>query len=115
MVATVGARDIYNIHSFASTHHKVFKQLEQALTQDEANLYLLKGMFFYAPNADPVLFKVNYNITFGDNITENLLPLCNAINNYTMINITQTEVTYGWTLSGVYYVVSTRCRCHSHL
>ena len=105
-VATVGARDVYNLHQFVSTHQKVFKQLEQALIQDGANLYFLKRMFFYAPSADPVLFKVNYNISFGDNITEDLLPLCDGINRHTMVDITQTEVTHGWTSSGVYYVIS---------
>ena len=65
-------------------------------------------MFFSAPNSDPVLFKVNYNINFGDNITdhEGLLPHCDSMNNSAVINISHSEVIYGWTSSGVYYMIS---------
>ena len=115
MINTVGAGDIdvcngYNLYRFASACQKVFKELERALIQDEANLYSLKKVFFSAPNSDPVLFKVNYNIRFGDNITdhEEVLPLCDtdSTNNSAAINISQTEVIHGWTSSGIYYIIS---------
>ena len=39
-------------------------------------MYRIRKEFFYAPNADPVLLKVEYNITFAENITDELLPYC---------------------------------------
>ena len=66
LLVIVGARDVcngYNVHPYVSTCQKVFKELEQALIEDETNLYSLKRMFFYAPSADPV----NYSISFGHN------------------------------------------------
>lgn len=102
LLVIVGARDVcngYNIHPYVSTCQKVFKELEKTLIEDETNLYSLKGIFFYAPSADPV----NYS---GDDITEKLLPYCDGTDNSTTINITQTAAIHGWTSSGVYYVMS---------
>lgn len=96
----------YNLYPFASTCQKVFKVLEQSLIQDEANLYSLKKMFFYAANADPMLLIVKYNISFGENIIKDRPPNCDgAGRQMTMICTIQTEVTHGWTPSGVYYVI----------
>ena len=91
----------------AKTCQKIFKELEQALLQDETNVYCLRKTFFYAPNANPVLLQVSYNISFGDNITEDLLPYCDGTSNSTMIDIyNETEITHAWTSSGVYLVIN---------
>ena len=99
--------NVYNSYPSASICQKIFKELDKALIQDEANLYYLRKMFFYAPNANPVLLQVNYNISFGDNITEDLLPYCDGTNNSTMIDIyNETKIIHAWTSSGVYLVIN---------
>ena len=42
--------------------------LEIALLRDQGNLHRMKEAFFYSPTASPVLLKVVYNITYGQNI-----------------------------------------------
>lgn len=88
--------------------YEVFTGLVQALVQDEGNIYRMKKAFFYAPSADPVLIKVDYNVSYGENITEELLPYCVNVDNTTAINITinQTVIVRGWTSRGVYLVIS---------
>ena len=106
MVCGSSVCDHTDLHS-AKTCQKIFKVLEQALIWDETNLYYLRKMFFYAPNANPVFFQVNYNISFGDNITEDLLPYCGGADNSTMIDIyNETEIIHGWTSSGVYLIIN---------
>ena len=87
---------------------ELFSSLSQALTEDKGNQYRMKKAFYYAPNADPVLIQVNYNISYGDNVTEDLLPYCgnNITNNETAISINQTQITRGWTSRGLYYIIN---------
>ena len=66
----------------------------------------MKQAFFYALSADPVLIQVMYNITYGDDVTEERLEYCENVDNETVIMIDHTEITRGWTSRGVYYVVS---------
>ena len=80
--------------------HEIFQSLENALIQDKGNLYRSRKVFFYAPNADPILLKVEYNITFAKNITEDMLPYC--INSSTPIALNQTTIIHGWTSKGLY-------------
>ena len=49
---------------------EIFQALEGALIQDKGNLYRSRKTFFYVPSADPVLLRVEYNIIFAENITE---------------------------------------------
>ena len=88
--------------------YEMFKELSRALTNDRGNLYRMKQAFFYAPSADPVLIKVKYNISYGENVTKDQLLYCeNVDNNITAaITINQTEIIRGWTSRGVYYVIS---------
>ena len=79
--------------SFLLSHHddicevntnecaRLFKELEDALLQDEANMFQMKrAFFFHSPTADPVLLRVIYNISYAKNITkaakENKLHRC---------------------------------------
>ena len=48
---------------------KISKDIERALLEDEGNLFRMRKAFFYSPTASPVLLKVVYNVTFGENIT----------------------------------------------
>lgn len=64
----------------------------------------MRKTFYYSPTSAPVLLKVDYNITFGENITKAFnneeLPYCS--NQTTHIRLNQTNYTYGWTSAGVY-------------
>ena len=80
----------------------------------------MRNAFFYSPTANPVLLRVEYNITYDANVTrsrENAnaaviskIPFCknnsiainfnDALNNITYNN--EELITYGWTSSGVY-------------
>ena len=92
---------------YSDTCHEILQGLENALIIDKGNLYRLKKVFFYAPNADPVLLRVEYNITFAENITEYVLPYC-RINSQDMSNhsklmkLNQTTIIHGWTSKGLY-------------
>ena len=85
------------------------KELEKALVQDAGNLYRLRKVFFHSATATPVLLKVLYNVTFMDNFITAVdvedIPNCSSstLNNST-IELEQTNITLGWTLSGVYAV-----------
>ena len=77
--------------------HDILQILEKALLQDEHNIYRSRDAFFYAPNADPVLLKVKYKVTFTENITEDLLLKC------TDSPVNQTiEIVQRWTSRGLY-------------
>ena len=80
--------------------YEILQSLHEALIQDKGNLHRLRRAFFYAPNADPVLLKVKYNITFAENITEEELPYCTSEENSIALN--QMENIYGWTSRGLY-------------
>ena len=86
--------------------HKLFQSLENALIQDEANLYRSRKVFFYGPNADPVLLRVEYSVTFGENITDDVLPYCTCTTNVSdenpALNLNQSDIIRGWTSRGLY-------------
>lgn len=85
------------------------KDLEKSLLGDEGNLFRMRKAFFHSPTASPVLLKVVYNVTFAANISKasatGVVPQCfiSTIKNST-INLNQSNITYGWTSSGVYTV-----------
>ena len=71
--------------------HEIFQILENASIQDKGNQYCSQKAFLYAPNADPVLLRVKYEITFAENITEDVLPYCINEDNSSALN--QTKIT----------------------
>ena len=97
----------------ATDCYRLFKVLESALIEGEGNLYRMRKAFFYSPHADPVLFKVVYNITYGNNVTlgpDILNCSGNDGSSYLYLNNTNgTTVTYGWTSNGIFTV------CHPSL
>ena len=90
----------------ANICQEVFKELSVTLSHDSGNLYRMKQAFFYAPSADPVLIQVTYNISYSENITEDLLPYCENLSNSSAITINETKIIRGWTSRGVYYVIN---------
>ena len=91
------------LQSDTQVRPKLFQSLENALIQDEANLYHLKKVFFYGPNADPVLLRVVYGVTFGENITDDVLPYCpDATDENSTLNLNQSDTICGWTSRGLY-------------
>ena len=87
--------------------HEILQSLEQALINDKGNIYRSRKAFFYASNANPVLLRVKYNITFAENITEDLLPFCSGDNSSmeTAIPINQMTIIHGWTSTGLYLLI----------
>lgn len=59
----------------AATCAKLSKDIEKALLGDEGNLFRMRKAFYYSPTASPVLLKVKYNVTLGQNFTEEV-PCC---------------------------------------
>ena len=59
------------------------KDLENALVQDEGNLFRLRRFFRHSPSVTPVLLRVQYNITFADNFTTAVddedVPFCSSV------------------------------------
>ena len=90
----------------ANICYDIFSVLVQALIKDEGNIYRMKKAFFYAPSADPVLVKVDYNISYGQNVSEEVLQYCANVDNTTAISFNQTNIIRGWTSRGVYLVLS---------
>ena len=84
------------------------KELERAFVTDEGNLFRLRGVFRNSPTAAPVLLKVLYNITFAENFTDSVaaeeVPNCYSPTLNSSIELTQRNITLGWTSSGVYVV-----------
>ena len=84
---------------------QLLKGIEKAVLEDEGNLYRMRRAFFYSPTAAPVLLKVIYNVSFGDNITKTTdKSCCDTKSNLTAEHIMPRNITYGWTSSGVYTV-----------
>ena len=87
---------------------QLYKDIEGALTNDEGNLFRIRRAFFHSPTASPVLLKVVYNITYAENFvvavaSTKVLPCSNQISlRNSTIEFSQTEMTMGWTSSGVY-------------
>ena len=64
------------------------------------NLYEMKRAYFYAPNANLILLRVEYNVTIF-NLENSTLPVCTE----DPMNITsQKSFTAGWTSSGVFTI-----------
>ena len=89
----------------------LLKGVESAILQDETNLSRMRRAFSHSPTATPVLLKVVYNLTYAENITKavatNDIPQCSSfrlVDNSTIIDLKQRNITYGWTSSGVYTV-----------
>ena len=84
------------------------KDLENALVQDEGNLFRLRRFFRHSPTASPVLLRVEYNITFADDFTTAVddedVPFCSSPALNSTIELDQTNITLGWTSSGAYVV-----------
>ena len=89
----------------ATDCYRLFKTFESSLIEGEGNLYRMGKAFFYSPHADPVLFKVVYNITYGNNVTlgqDNLNCSGDDGSSYLYLNNTNaTTLTYGWTSNGI--------------
>ena len=63
--------------TWSNTCARLSKDLERALLADEGNLFRMRKAFFYSPTASPVLLKVVYNISYGENvISDKKLPCC---------------------------------------
>ena len=81
------------------------KDVERALLKDEGNLFRIRRAFFHSPTASPVLLKVVYNVTYGENLTMAVeeIPFCfSQILQNSTIDLSKTDITLGWTSSGVY-------------
>ena len=59
----------------AKVCYELFHTMEQSIYNDRGNLYRLRRAYFYAPNADPILIRVEYNITIS-NLENSSLPIC---------------------------------------
>ena len=86
---------------------QLYKDIESALTKDEENLFRIRRAFFHSPTAAPVLLRVIYNVTFGDNLTTAVasekISLCSNQNlQNSTIEFNETVMTLGWTSSGVF-------------
>lgn len=85
---------------------KLLKDLETALLQDETNLSQMRRVFFHSPTATPVLLRVVYNVTYSTNVTTavaaNDVSQCSRSTVESTVDLTQRNITYGWTSSGVY-------------
>ena len=87
---------------------KLFQKFENALNEDEGNTHRLRKAFFYAPNAQPVLMKVVYNVTFAANVTMvgDKLDYCDDFSpDRKTLNSNGTAVVFGWTSNGIFTVV----------
>ena len=88
--------------------YQLFKTMEQSLYNDGRNLYRLRRAYFYAPNANPILLRVVFNVKFLGNSSD--LSYCMDLtatasgSDQLAINSNRTTYTYGWTSSGVFTV-----------
>ena len=83
---------------------EIFHIIEKALVQDKGNLYRSRKVFFYGPTADPVLLRVECNVTFAENITAEVLPNCTDLNTSESIALNQTNIIRRWTSRGTLYL-----------
>jgi len=95
----------------ATDCYRLFKTFESALIEGEGNLYRMGKAFFYSPHADPVLLKVVYHITYGDNVTlsrDNItLRYCSGDDGSSYLHLNNTNataLTYGWSSNGIFMV-----------
>ena len=87
----------------------LFKDIERALLKDKGNLFRIRRLFFHSPTASPVIIKVDYNVTYRENTiiaaVEEEISFCfSQTLNSSMINLEQTNIILGWTLSGIYTI-----------
>ena len=87
------------------------KDLEKALLQDKGNLFRMRRAFFYSPTAAPVLLKVIYNVSFGENATSEShissgsnMDITKPCKGNATTKLRPMNISYGWTSSGVYTV-----------
>ena len=88
----------------ANACYKLDEQLQYALLQDQGNLHRLRKAFFYAPNARPVLLRVIYNVTYAENATLQAAYCTNDTSTGNELSIKDTNITLGWTSTGVFTV-----------
>ena len=92
----------------ADVCYNLHQEIEDAFLLDKGNIYRLQKAFFYAPNANPVLIRVIYNISYSENVTENALKEPNYCtsdtNSNNQITVNKTRLILGWTSSGVFTV-----------
>ena len=93
----------------ADVCYRLYVKVRNALLGDEGNLYRLRKAFFYSPNANPVLLKVVYNVSFADNVTESPQDQANYFINTSetdenIMSLNRTQFVLGWTSSGVFAV-----------
>ena len=94
----------------ADVCYKLYNQIGNTLLGDEGNFYRLRKAFFYSPNANPVLLKVIYNISFAANVTElaqrqpNYCTTTTSETENDTISLNHTQLIFGWTSSGVFTV-----------
>ena len=86
---------------YSGVCYEILQSLQNALVQDKSNLYRSRKAFFHAPNVDLALLKVKYNITFAENITEDMLPNCTNKDN-SSVTFNQMKIIHGWTSKGLY-------------
>ena len=76
---------------------EIYKRVKQSLYNYGGNLYRMRRAYFYAPSANPILLREEYNIT----ILNSTLPVCTED---PMIITSQKRFTAGWTSSGVFTI-----------
>ena len=96
--------------ALAEVCYKLYDQITNTLLEDKGNFYRLRKAFFYSPNANPVLLKVAYNVSFADNVTElarrdpNYCTSTSKMEENDTITLNSTQLVLGWTSSGVFTV-----------
>lgn len=89
-------------------HTRLLKEFEMALLKDDGNLLHMRRAFYYNPAATPVLLKVVYNVTYGDNLLstpiKRAIPKCANSTATSLIDFCQISYVYGWTSAGIFTV-----------
>ena len=94
----------------ADVCYKLYDQIDNTLLEDKGNFYNLRRAFFYSPNANPVLLRVIYNVSFAENVTElarrepNYCTRTSGMEENDTITLNDTQLVLGWTSSGVFTV-----------
>ena len=84
----------------AKVCYELFQTMEQSIYNDGGNLYRLRRAYFYAPNANPILLRVEYNVAIS-NLENSTLPICTEDAIIVSNNI---SFVAGWTSSGVFTI-----------
>ena len=94
----------------ADVCYELYDRIRNTLLEDKGNFYHLRKAFFYSPNANPVLLRVIYNVSFADNVTElaqmepNYCTSTSTVQENDTITLNNTQLILGWTSSGVFTV-----------